>query len=513
MTVLRTCRRILKLAPVSLPCPQEALLTGRAADPLRNAVAYGPTKSTLDALTSLGGEPMKWGQIVPFQVVIEVGGSRGPERGTIEFTAGWSTHTTSNDEFGYDKNYMVYCAFVDTADPGFLDPNNNARVQSFRSVLVNQGTVDEKIQGTFRVCGLDHGDKVIVEIWVVLHSSMPNRVGGTIAADLVSAEKVISPPVPITIGTQTISIGNLSKIGPMPRPEDQPPQPPLPPVPPQPPALPGATITVVNRTWTATDDCGNRGSCVQQFTLRDTTPPALSIPADMVLEFPADTGTNATGVATATDNCSTFTIEFSDVVTSGCRGSKVIARTWTATDDCGNQASAVQTIAVRDTTAPVITAPPAVTLECPADVSTNNTGVATAQDASSGLAIGYTDTVIPGCGGSKTISRQWVAADPCGNTSKTTQLITLIDTTAPVLNGAPTEFLALQCYASVPPPAPVMASDSCEGLWPSHSMRCRATRAVPAITSSPGPGPPLTLVATPVLAGRSLPSMTQPPPL
>ena len=67
---------------------------------------------------TLNADSMALGQIVPFEVVIGISGAPGPELGTMEFTADWATHTTSNDEFGYDKNYMVYCAFVDTADPG-----------------------------------------------------------------------------------------------------------------------------------------------------------------------------------------------------------------------------------------------------------------------------------------------------------------------------------------------------------------------------------------------------------
>ena len=45
---------------------------------------------------------------------------------------------------------------------------------------------------------------------------------------------------------------------------------------------------------------------------------------------------------------------FSDVVTNNCANTKVIARTWRATDPCGNQSSGVQTITVQDTTAPSI---------------------------------------------------------------------------------------------------------------------------------------------------------------
>src|SRR5206468_11574667 len=157
----------------------------------------------LDALTSLGGEPFSFGQIVPFEVVIGLSGSPGPERGTIEFTAGWSTHTTSNDKFGFDKNYMVYCAFVDTYDPGAIDPDNNARVESFSAVLVNENTVDEQIKGTFRVSGLDVGDQVVVEIWMVLKSTAPGHGGGGFAAQLDSAAKYLKPPEPTSIGSKT----------------------------------------------------------------------------------------------------------------------------------------------------------------------------------------------------------------------------------------------------------------------------------------------------------------------
>src|SRR5260370_27120535 len=223
---------------------------------------------------------MAFGQVVPFEVVIQAGGGPGPEPGPIASPAAGSTYPTSNNRFGYDPNYMVYCAFVDAADPGSIDPNNNARVESYSSVVVNQGAVTEAIQGTFRVSGLDAGDRVIVEIWVVLDSAMPDHTGGTVAASLVSAQTAAVPPVPITVGVQTDSLGNLSKIFPLPPPQ---PQPPLGPLPTQPPVLPGATVSVINRTSTATDDCGNQSRCVQQITVRDTTPPALVAPPNLVL--------------------------------------------------------------------------------------------------------------------------------------------------------------------------------------------------------------------------------------
>src|SRR5260370_36490490 len=98
---------------------------------------------------------------------------------------------------------MVYCAFVDAADPGSIDPNNNARVESYSSVVINPGTINEAIQGTVRVSGLDGGDRVIVEICVVLDSTMPDHTGGTGNATLVSAQTAALPPVPINVGNQT----------------------------------------------------------------------------------------------------------------------------------------------------------------------------------------------------------------------------------------------------------------------------------------------------------------------
>ncbi|MCI0748127.1 MAG: hypothetical protein L0Y58_22200 [Verrucomicrobia subdivision 3 bacterium] len=413
----------LKFGPASLPCPATALSTGRALDPLRNAVAYS-TNGQLDALTSIGNVSTAFGQIVPFETVIEVGGGPGPERGTIEFTAAWSTYTTSNNRFGYDTNYMVYCAFVDAADPGLIDPHYNAKIDSFSSVVINRGTIEERIQGTFRVSGLDSGDRVVVEIWVVLMPNMPEHSGGTVAADLVSAQKMTSPPEPITVGVQTDSLGNLSKIGPLPPPQEQPP---LGPLPVQPPVPPGGLVTVLDRVWTATDECGNTRTCAQRFTVRDAIPPLLSAPVDLVLECPADTSTNNTGMATAQDDCGAVEVSYRDSVTNGCGGTKVIARTWLARDQYSNSVSAVQTIIVRDTMAPTITCPADVSLDYLADTSTSGTGVATAQDACGAVAIRYSDVVTAGYGNNKTIVRTWTATDDCGYSSSCVQTITVLD--------------------------------------------------------------------------------------
>src|SRR5207247_11049819 len=88
------------------------------------------------------------------------------------------------------------------------------------------------------------------------------------------------------------------------------------------------------------------------------------------------------GSATATDNCGApVSVNFTDAATSaGCTGLPGIDRTWKSTDACGNTATCVQHIIFVDTTAPVITCPPDMQLNCGASANPINTGSATATD-------------------------------------------------------------------------------------------------------------------------------------
>ena len=120
----------------------------------------------------------------------------------------------------------------------------------------------------------------------------------------------------------------------------------------------------IERTFTATDDCGNSTSATQTITVQDTTAPEFtSVPADYTAEcsdeMPLDD-------ASASDNCSDVSIEVaSETIAGDAAGNYTVVRTFTATDDCGNSTSATQTITVEDTTAPEFTSIPAdYTAEC-----------------------------------------------------------------------------------------------------------------------------------------------------
>lgn len=105
---------------------------------------------------------------------------------------------------------------------------------------------------------------------------------------------------------------------------------------------------------TVTDQAGETSVCTAAVQLDDVTPPAITCPADATLECPANTDPSVTGVATATDNCSTPTVGHSDVKTPNCGGTFTIDRTWTARDATGNESSCDQTVKTVDTTPPAV---------------------------------------------------------------------------------------------------------------------------------------------------------------
>jgi uncharacterized repeat protein (TIGR01451 family) len=144
---------------------------------------------------------MALGQIVPFEIEIAVSGSTSPEDGQITFTAGWNTDTTNNSDFGYDETQGVICAFIDTGDGAHNDPGGDATVTSYTWTVVG-----DEIQGTFNIEGLDDGDTVVVEVWLVLDSSIPAGSQGNVQSRLISAETIAATPESINTGNQTVPL-------------------------------------------------------------------------------------------------------------------------------------------------------------------------------------------------------------------------------------------------------------------------------------------------------------------
>ncbi|TPV32528.1 gliding motility-associated C-terminal domain-containing protein, partial [Paucihalobacter ruber] len=218
--------------------------------------------------------------------------------------------------------------------------------------------------------------------------------------------------------------------------------------------------SVIVRTWTATDECGNETSHSQTITVQDNTAPAFveALPADATVECDA---VPTADTLTATDNCGDATVTFNETITEGaCAGESTIVRTWTATDECGNETSHSQTITVQDTTAPtfVEALPADATVECDA-VPTADT--LTATDNCGDATVTFEEVTNEGeCAGEFTVVRTWTATDECGNETSHSQTITVQDTTAPTFVEALPADATVECDA-VPTAETLTATDNC----------------------------------------------------
>ncbi len=225
------------------------------------------------------------------------------------------------------------------------------------------------------------------------------------------------------------------------------------------------------RTWTATDLCGNKTVLTQTITVQDTIKPRFSMSLPPAITVDCDKVPTVAAI-TATDNCTVSVAvkvsEKKEFLSTVCTSNYRLTRTWTAIDNCGNTATMQQVITVQDTTRPVfVVMPPAdTTVSCDA-IPTPPTNLS-ARDNCSTVKISYTQTreTIPGaCASNYRLIRIWTAKDQCNNTNTIRQVITVTDTTKPVIDPAPAN-VTLNCGEAVPAAATLYARDNCDATFP-----------------------------------------------
>lgn len=139
-----------------------------------------------------------------------------------------------------------------------------------------------------------------------------------------------------------------------------------------------------------------------------------------------------------------------DLVTPGSSPSDyTITRIWTVTDSRGNQRASTQKIKVSDTTPPEITCPPDVTFECD---NVGDFGVATATDDSGqDPIITYRDSIVSQlCDYEYVMIRTWTATDESDNSASCEQIITINDSTPPVIICPPDTTVACNEVGDLP---------------------------------------------------------------
>lgn len=214
---------------------------------------------------------------------------------------------------------------------------------------------------------------------------------------------------------------------------------------------------IVTRTWRVEDDCGNFDTASQIITIRDTTPPGFTAPANISvtsnLYCVPDTSPTTTGYPTGiADNCATnLTATYSDTYNDSDPCRIVITRTWRLADNCGNSApNQVQIITVYDSLAPFFTRPPDIEILSNSACTYNSTPANTGDvfdeydNCSLGIQATYTDAVNNSDPCNIVISRTWSLTDNCGNTAANqVQTITVKDVLSPDIFCPPDATIAL----------------------------------------------------------------------
>ncbi|MGB1481613.1 MAG: T9SS type A sorting domain-containing protein, partial [Flavobacteriales bacterium] len=232
----------------------------------------------------------------------------------------------------------------------------------------------------------------------------------------------------------------------------------------------GGCITPVGaylRTYTATDDCGNASTLEQIITLIDDQAPVIDTAASDATEECDGAGNtdalnawlNSNGGASASDNCSN--IEWSndfEGLSDDCGATGSVTVTFTVTDDCDNSSSTTATFTIEDTTAPTFDSVPGdYTAECS---DAHPLDDATASDICGGASVAVVaDTTAGSCDQQYVVTRTFTATDDCGNTSTVTQVITIVDTTAPEFTYVPADYTA-EC-SDEHPMEDATATDNC----------------------------------------------------
>jgi large repetitive protein len=197
---------------------------------------------------------------------------------------------------------------------------------------------------------------------------------------------------------------------------------------------------ILNRKWTATDQCGNISIAKQVINVQDITPPFFTLLPDAATA--SCDALPSVGTPLASDNCAqnvsiTYLGEFIPGLV-GCLGNYQIIRTWSAQDACGNTATATQSIIVQDITPPVVISVPAdILVSCDAIPALGTPTAIDNCDAIPTITYDGSTRINGTCANSYTIKRNWTISDDCGNTSTAVQIIKVQDVTPPTFTSVP----------------------------------------------------------------------------
>ena len=214
----------------------------------------------------------------------------------------------------------------------------------------------------------------------------------------------------------------------------------------------GECMQSFTRTWEVLNICTDErvSQSVKITLLNDITLPQFSgAPTDITAECNAVVPNFIT--PTITDACdSDLDISIADTDEDGlCPNTRILTRTFTATDDCGNSNSFVQTITFIDEIAPTFVNFPAdQTINCDETILEGEPEVIDNCDTNPIVSV-TNDTLAGTCLNEILVFRTFTVTDFCGNSNAGVQLIRFVDDVAPIIRGQ-TSDLIVPCGTPIP---------------------------------------------------------------
>jgi gliding motility-associated-like protein len=224
----------------------------------------------------------------------------------------------------------------------------------------------------------------------------------------------------------------------------------------------GTCPMTITRTWDITDDCGNVTTVTQIITVDDNIDPTASNPADIVVPGGTVPAPDPAVVIDEADNCTLNPlVEWVSDVSDNGACPETITRTYSVTDDCGNQITVTQLILITDPFPPTASNPDPINVQCIGDVPVPNPAVVTdAADNGAPPVVTWEDDTSNGLTCPQVITRRYRVTDDCGNFIFVTQIISVNDDTPPTASTpAP---LSVECITDVPPANPEVVIDEAD---------------------------------------------------
>ncbi|MFT4929308.1 MAG: hypothetical protein ACI8WB_005439 [Phenylobacterium sp.] len=166
-------------------------------------------------------------------------------------------------------------------------------------------------------------------------------------------------------------------------------------------------------------------ACQATVVVVDETPPSVNAGANQTLEATSTAGASATISPTTDDACGDVSVTLNPQLANYPLGTTQV--TAIAIDGSGNQSSSSTTVNVQDTTAPVLSVGANVEVEATGPMTSIDIGAAAASDI---FEVDVTSNQIAAYPvGITTVN--WTATDANSNQSSATQMVTVVDTTAP----------------------------------------------------------------------------------